>query len=186
MPKGVYNRKKDEVEVERDATAVLQDIEKSQERAQPIPQNTEELEAALREEAMANALPNFPKRPGTHYLWGSTTNQQVPIQFFLRLGYQIVKHEEIPEFNHLKIHSGEYAGGIGINEMIGLKCPEEFYQRYMKVTHADKPNQEEEKLDQSIKTMKQEEDREGRKLITEEGDGFKNIIDRRPVRRPFE
>lgn len=186
MPRGVYDRTAKRADPERAAKEVLSTLEAHAERAPLLASNPDELEAALREEAMANALPNFPPRPGIHQMWASTTNQQVPVQYFLRLGYSLIKPEELPEFKHLKMHSAAHGDYIGINEMIAMQCPEEFYQRYMKVMHSERPQEEEEKLRQSVQQMSQEEDREGNKLLREEGDGFQNIVDKRPVTRGFE
>jgi len=45
------------------------------------------------------------------------------------------------------LKTGEYAGCIGINEMVAVKLPLELYERYMYEAHHRQPLEEEEKLE---------------------------------------
>lgn len=181
MPRGVYDRNKSEG---RASVGALQDIGAQEGRSDPIPQDMEALEEALRTEAINNALPNPPKRAGWHYFWGSTTNTYVPIQYYLRLGYMPVKPEEIPEMSHLKMHSGEYDGFIMCNEMLLMKCPEAVYQRYMQIVHHERPNEESERLKANLEAIKEEigKDSAGRDLVEVEDDAMRELGERRPVK----
>lgn len=156
-------------------------------RGEALPQSSEDLEALLRQEALANALPNPPRIPGWHQAWLSTTNTYTPIQQYLRLGYMPVKPEEHKEWAYLKQHSARDAADvISCNEMVLYKIPEPAYQQIMRVLHHDRPNEEEARLKANIDQMKQGDefrDSEGNTLVREEGDGFAELLDRR-VRAP--
>lgn len=93
-----------------------------------------------------SALPDLPKIRGYHMCWLTTTNPRDPIHTRLRMGYQLVRAEEIPGWDHSSIKSGEYDGFIGVNEMIAAKLPLKLYEAYMKEAHYTRPLQEEENL----------------------------------------
>lgn len=151
--------------------------------AEPIEVSEEERAMLMLDESLANALPNTPKVPGWHFLWASTTNQQNPIQWYLRLGYKPVKREEFPEYGHLKEHSGEFAAFITCNEMVMLKCTEAAYQQIMKEMHHDRPNREAERLLANVDNIKNSTvDSKGRALVTEEGDGYAQVRQERTAR----
>ena len=77
--------------------------------------------------------------------------------------------------------TGEYAGLIGVNEMLAFKLPDSLYQRYMTEAHYDAPNREEEKLADTAEYLKEQAARTGGRLIEEEGmaDMHDNYVPRR-------
>ena len=177
----IVNRgERDEPESRQPAEAVRAD-----QRGEALPEHKEDLEALLRSEALANALPNPPAIPGWHQAWLSTTNTYTPIQQYVRLGYVPVKPEEHPEWQYLKQHGASHGGDIiTCNEMVLYKVTEEAYQQIMRVIHHDRPMEEEERLRANINEMKhgtEFRDSEGTALVREEGDGF---VDERRVRAP--
>lgn len=101
-----------------------------------------------------HVLPDLPKIPGWHLCWLTTTNPSDSIQKRMRLGYEPVKREDVPgwDYDKLSLKTGEYAGLIGINELVAFKIPMHLYQSYMTEVHHNQPNQLAEKL-----TMDQEE-----------------------------
>lgn len=107
-------------------------------------------ERAWRNEWTAEALPTVPPQPGIHYCWVSTTNQQDPPHRRIRMGYQPVRAEELPGFEHLRMKSGDWEGCISINEMLLFKIPDELYQTIMKELHHTAPQEEEELLRSNI------------------------------------
>jgi len=177
------NRGEREEPENRQATEAQQDTL----RADALPYSSEELEALLRQEALANALPNPPAIPGYHQVSLSTTNTYTPIQQYVRLGYVPVRREEHPQWNYLKQHSAEMPGdGIACNEMVLYKIADEAYQHIMRHIHHDRPNEEEERLKANIRNLKEGDDfrdSDGKSLVQEEGDGFKEMLEDRTVRR---
>lgn len=119
------------------------------------------------------ALPTPPNTPGWHYCWLSTTNQYDPIFKRMRLGYETVKATELPEFNHLRVKSGEYEGCISINEMILFKIPQEVYQEIMEEYHHNMPLEEEERI--RANALPTDKDSNGKSLGTFEDEGFKDL-----------
>lgn len=151
-------------------------------RAEALPVSPEELQAILRDDALANALPQPPAIPGWHQCWLSTTNQYTPVQHFIRLGYVPVKPEEVPGWQYLKQHSAQMGDIVTCNEMVLYKIPEAAYQQIMKSLHHERPNAEAERLRANIDMMKEGgefRDSEGNSLVKEEGDGFGAVLDRR-------
>jgi hypothetical protein len=116
------------------------------------------------------ALPTPPETPGWHYCWLSMTNQYDPIYKRMRLGYEPVKADELPEFNHLRVKSGEYENSITVNEMILFKIPQEIYQEIMEENHHYRPLEEEERVRTNAKP--QGKDSQGADLGIVEGDGY--------------
>jgi hypothetical protein len=129
------------------------------------------------------ALPTPPANPAWHYCWLSTTNQYDPIYKRMRMGYQPVKADELPEFTHLRLKAGEYEGCVSINEMVLFKLPQEVYQELMAEYHYHMPLEEEERIKQNAAAPKGVvgKDSNGRPLGMVEGDGFENIVHRAPL-----
>lgn len=121
------------------------------------------------------ALPTPPARPGWHYVWLSTTNQYDPIYKRLRMGYVPVKAEEIPDFDHYRVKSGEYEGCISMNEMILFQIPQEIYQEIMEEYHHYRPMEEEERI--KVNAVDSLKDSRGKKLgdFDQDDDGFRNL-----------
>lgn len=100
----------------------------------------------LRRTFFQSALPDIPKIEGYHVCWLTTQNSRDPIHGRLRLGYELIKAEEIPGFEHLGMKSGDYPGVIGVNEMIAAKLPLHLYDAFMREVHFEQPRREEEAI----------------------------------------
>lgn len=122
-------------------------------------------------ELTSDALPRLPRKPGTHYCWLTTTNPSDPIHRRLRIGYRLVKAEELPDLDVYAVRGEgqEYAGHIVCNEMILAEIPEERYQRMMHEFHYKMPLAEEAGLRAQTEGFVQEHrDSKGRPLVTVE------------------
>lgn len=120
-----------------------------------------------------DALPDLPNIPGYHVCWLSTTHPSDTIHKRIRLGYEPVKPEDVPGMEHASLKTGEWAGLLGINEMVAFKLPQRLYQAYMKEAHFDAPNREAGKLTDTADFLKDQANRDGGKLI--EGDGLQDL-----------
>ena len=100
----------------------------------------------FRRQFFQSALPDLPKIKGYHVCWLTTTNPRDPIHGRMRLGYTPIKASEVPGYDSMKMTTGEYAGCIGVNEMVAFKLPLHLYQAYMKEAHHTAPLEEERKL----------------------------------------
>lgn len=130
------------------------------------------------------ALPTPAPNPAWHYCWLSTTSQYDPIYKRMRMGYEPVKADEMPEFNHLRLKSGDYEGCVSVNEMVLFKLPQEIYQEMMAEYHYHMPMEEEERIRANAAATPQGvtgKDSQGRPLGSVEGDGFENIVHRAPL-----
>lgn len=94
---------------------------------------------AYRQSFYQSHLPDLPQLPGYHLCWLTTTNPRDSIHARLRLGYQLVRAEEVPGWDHAKLTSGEWVGCVGINEMLAAKLPLHLYERYMTISHHEEP-----------------------------------------------
>ena len=123
------------------------------------------------EKFQQEALPTAPAVPGYHLCWLSTTSQHDPIYKRVRLGYTPVTVDDIPEFVHYKVKSGENVGHISVNEMVLYKIPEDTYQEIMTHFHHEQPMEEQEKLAiREEQLMGEARDAKGRPLIKREGE----------------
>lgn len=91
-----------------------------------------------------NALPDLPRDmiPGYHLCWGTTQSKMDTLESRVALGYELVKHSELPkEFHNLvgKVTSGQFEGVVNCNEMVLLKMPMELYQEVMTMLHHEDP-----------------------------------------------
>lgn len=100
----------------------------------------------LRRTFFQSALPDIPEIPGYHVCWLTTQNPRDPIHGRMRLGYELIKAEEIPGFEHLGLKTGDYPGIIGINEMVAAKLPLHLYDAFMREVHFEQPMREEEAI----------------------------------------
>ena len=100
----------------------------------------------FRQSFFQSSLPDLPKIKGYHVCWLTTTNPRDSIHARMRLGYTPVKGNEIPGYSQLRLTTGEYAGCLGINEMVAFKLPIHLYKTYMREAHHDQPLYEENKL----------------------------------------
>jgi hypothetical protein len=98
---------------------------------------------AFRQSFVQAALPDLPKIPGFHVCWLTTTNPRDSIANRIRIGYTPVTSEDVPGFEYATLKTGEYAGLIGVNEMLAFKLPVSLYQKYMEEWHHDAPTREE-------------------------------------------
>lgn len=127
----------------------------------------------FRQQFFQSALPDLPSIPGWHTCWLTTTNPRDSIHVRLRLGYQPIKPEEIPGWEYTSVKTGEWAGYIGVNEMLAFKLPISLYEKYMQEAHQDAPMREEGKLQDSVEAMKAQAQRAGGQLLV--GDGMSEV-----------
>jgi hypothetical protein len=130
----------------------------------------------FRRELYNDALPNLPEIPGYHCCW-LTTNYQGgdTIHKRMRLGYELIRAEEVPGFDHISIKTGEYAGCIGVNEMVAAKISERLYRGYMRISHHEQPKEAVAALNARIDGFKDEAEREGGRITTDVGDGIDGL-----------
>lgn len=160
--------RKEEANVDR-ASRSVEDSERMLEE-QTIQQKLSMIQAEWNDDI----LPAIPNDSKYHYCWLSTTNPSDPIYRRLRVGYEIVKADEMPTFGEQnRIKSGEFEGCIAINEMVLAKIPLRLYDEIMRIVHFDRPNEEEELLKANI--VKDEEDSSGKQLGKVEGEGFNKL-----------
>jgi hypothetical protein len=88
-------------------------------------------------------LPDLPPMKGYHVCWLTTMNPKDSIAGRIRLGYELIKASEVPGFEYANVKTGDYAGCIGINEMLASKLPLELYETYMSISHHEEPLSEE-------------------------------------------
>ncbi len=112
--------------------------------------------------------------------WLTTTNPRDSITGRMRLGYEPVKSEEVPGWEYATLKTGEYAGFIGVNEMLAFKLPQSLYDAYMREAHYDAPLREEEKLSDTAEFMAQQARTSKSKVVM--GDGTADLVKR--VERP--
>ena len=132
----------------------------------------------FRAQLFNDALPDLPNIPGYHMCWLTTTNPRDPIHRRIQLGYEPIKAAEVPGMEFASIKTGEWAGMIGVNEMIAFKLPETLYQRFMQEAHHDAPLREENKLAETAEIMRQQAEGSGSTLF--EGDGLMEMRDNNP------
>ncbi len=106
----------------------------------------EERLAEFRKSFYNSVLPDLPVIPGFHTCWLTTTNPRDSLAARARLGYEPIRSEEVPGWEFVTLKTGDYAGCIGVNEMIAAKVPLELYEAYMYEAHHVQPLQEEQKL----------------------------------------
>lgn len=139
--------------------------------------------AMFRQQLFNDALPDLPPIPGYHVCWLTTTNSRDPIQRRIQLGYEPVRADEIPGMEYATLKTGEYAGLIGVNEMVAFKLPLSLYEAFMQEAHHDGPRREEEKIRESIELMQQRAEAAGAALIEDEG--MTDMRDDHPRRGQF-
>lgn len=135
---------------------------------------------AFRSQFSQAVLPDLPKIPGYHVIWLSTTNPRDSIHARMRLGYTPIKPEEIPGWEFASLKTGEWAGCIGINEMLAFKIETEQYEKYMLEAHHNQPLNEAEKLTATVDQIRSQARGMGSDVSV--GDGMEDL--RRPVRTP--
>ena len=123
----------------------------------------------FRRQNMNDALPDIPEIPGYHVCWLTTTDPRDPIHRRMRLGYEPIAAKDIPGMEYVSVKTGEWAGMIGVNEMLAFKLPNHLYQMFMKEAHYDAPLREEQKLLSAQEHLAEEARRRGAALIEDEG-----------------
>lgn len=132
----------------------------------------------FRAQLFNDALPDLPSIPGYHMCWLTTTNPRDPIHRRIQLGYEPIKASEVPGMEFASVKTGEWAGMVGVNEMIAFKLPETLYQRFMQEAHHDAPLREENKLAETAEIMRQQAEGSGSTLF--EGDGMMEMREHNP------
>ncbi len=127
----------------------------------------------FRSEFSQAALPDIPPIPGYHVCWLTTTNPRDSVAMRTRLGYEPVTLDDVPGWDHATIKTGEYAGLIGVNEMLAFKLPLPLYERYMREAHHDAPLREQEKLTANVDTLKESARGAGAEVV--EFDGMEEL-----------
>ena len=134
--------------------------------------SSEERRRMFRSEWLQEALPTPPEIPGYHLCWLSTTNQYDPIHKRMRMGYEPVKADELPGFEHLKVKAGENVGFVACNEMVLYKLPMAIYQDLMMELHYHAPREEQEKIKVQQEQLLAQRDSNGRSLVSIEGESM--------------
>ena len=129
-------------------------------------------------------LPNLPDIPGYHVCWLTTANTGDTIQSRSRMGYELIRAEDVPGMDLIIQKTGDYVGCVMVNEMIAAKLPTSLYLRYMQEAHHDAPLREEEKLEDTAQLMRDHAERSGGRLI--ESDAMQEIGNYAPARGIFD
>ena len=142
----------------------------------------EELVARFRMEMFSNALPDIPPSDGWHFCWLSTTNKYDSITSREARGYVRVHPDEVPGMEHIVVKEGRFAGCIGHEEMILYKLPTSLWQKYMEVAHHERPYNEEERVRDVARYVKDMAQDGGGDVYL--GDGTKELLNARRPRTP--
>jgi hypothetical protein len=153
----------------------------------PVTENREVTDAdrlaMFQQQLFNDALPDLPQIAGYHLCWLTTTNPRDPIHRRMQLGYEPIRPDEVPGMEYASLKTGEYAGMIGVNEMLAFKLPLSLYEAFMQEVHHRAPMAEEEKLHALVDTMRQQAEQAGAALI--EGDGIEAMRAPQPQRGSF-
>lgn len=129
------------------------------------------------------ALPDLPPIPGFHLCWLTTTNPRDTIAMRARLGYTPVKPEDVPGWDHATLKTGEYAGLIGVNELLAFKLPLNLYEQYMQEAHHYAPMREQEKLTANVDSIQEGARSKGADVV--EFDGMRELRESGPAAPSF-
>lgn len=127
----------------------------------------------FRQQFFNDVLPDLPKIPNYHLCWLTTANPRDSIQQRIRLGYELLRPEDIPGWDYVTLKTGEWAGYVGVNEMLAAKLPLSLYHKFMDEAHHRAPMAEDEKLTDMTEQLQEQAAQQGGKLI--EGDGMKAL-----------
>lgn len=142
----------------------------------------------IRSEWMNEALPTPPKLAGWHLCWLTTNSNYDPLSKRLRLGYQLVRKSEMPSFETGVMDenkNSEFVDYVTCNEMILAKIPEELYQQIMLEFHHNMPLEGEEAIKSSISDNMRHEDSDGNRVIIDEEEGMRTLVQRRRAPAAF-
>ena len=123
----------------------------------------------FRNQLFNDALPDLPQIPGWHLCWLTTTNTRDSIHRRMQLGYEPVRPEEVPGMEYATQKTGEWAGMIGVNEMLAFKLPMNLYEMFMQEAHHDAPNREEGKLADTADFIRNQAARDNVEVYEDEG-----------------
>ncbi len=137
----------------------------------------------FRQQLYTDLLPNLPEIPGWHICWLTTTNRSDSIQARMRLGYEPVKPTDAPGMDLVTLKTGDYAGMIGVNEMLAFKLPMSLYQKFMTIAHHDEPLRQQEGIVANVDMLKQQAQELEGNLV--EGDGISELRRSAPRVRTF-
>jgi hypothetical protein len=132
----------------------------------------------FRQQHYQSSLPDLPKIAGYHTCWLTTSNPRDSIHLRMRLGYEPIKPEDIPGWEYATLKTGDWAGFIGVNEMLAFKLPITLYEAYMTEAHHEAPMREEEKLSDTAEFLEKQA-RAVKSRILDRGDGSAEIGERR-------
>lgn len=140
----------------------------------------EEYLAMFRDSINQSVLPDLPTIRGFHTFWATTNNPRDTITNRMRMGYRLIRADELPGWDGGAVKSGDYAGCVGLNEMIAMKIPERLYQLYMQEAHHRMPLAEEEKIRHTVQQHSESALRDKGKIVDEDGLAD-NIVQKAPV-----
>lgn len=124
---------------------------------------------AFRMNLFNSQLPDLPAIPGYHVCWLTTNNRQDPIHGRMRVGYELIKADDLPGFESISVKTGDWAGFIMVNEMVAAKLSMTLYQAFMKEVHHTQPHQEASKLVQTTLEMQEQLSKRGLKPSVGQG-----------------
>jgi hypothetical protein len=124
---------------------------------------------AFRMNLFNSQLPDLPAIPGYHVCWLTTNNRQDPIHGRMRVGYELIKADDLPGFESVSVKTGDWAGFIMVNEMIAAKLPIRLYQAFMTEVHHKQPLDEASKLTQATLEMQEQLSKKGLKPSVGQG-----------------
>lgn len=133
-----------------------------------------------------SALPDLPSIPGYHVCWLTTQNPRDPIHGRMRLGYTPIREEDVPGWSFTSLKTGEFAGCIGVNEMVAFKLPIHLYEAYMREAHHTQPLDEETKLNRAREEAEMAASQLARKPISFELEEGQADLGEAPEPPPFE
>ena len=144
----------------------------------------EQLAARFRVQMYNNALPQFPPDiiKGYHLCWLSTTNKYDSIPSREAMGYERVLPEELPGFDHITVKEGRFIGCVGHEEMVLFKLPTDLWEQYMTIAHHDRPFDEEDKVRDVARYLKDVARDGGSDVYL--GDGTQELLNQRKTRTP--
>lgn len=129
----------------------------------------EERYAMLRD--VNTLLPVPPQMPGYHLVWLTTTNNKDTLESRARLGYTLVKPDELPDFKVSGQKDGQVTSDrIMVNEMVLAKISQKLWLADMTYLHDTLPRENMKSLRDSVRISK---DGKGRD-VAYTGDGFKS------------
>lgn len=97
-------------------------------------------------------LPVPPELPGFHLVWLTTTNTKDTLESRYRLGYTLVKPEEMPGFKLQSQKDGEITSDrISVNEMVLAKIPHDLWIQDMTYLHHTLPQETMKNLRDSVR-----------------------------------